>query len=108
MLFAEMVGNAEFSLSDLDRLQQNFGLPVTAAMPRTLAQLQETIVSEETRAKRWDAAYGARLGGPEGYKVRHVWDPQSLSKEAKLFPSRKRSGVRSAPLHDEAASLDVP
>lgn len=69
-------------------------------MPRTNnivhheAQLREAINTEEVRAKRWDQSYGARLAGPDAYKVRHVWDPQSLSKEAKLFASRGRSEVR--------------
>lgn len=66
-------------------------MPPTTNVVHQERQLRETIVNEETRAKRWEQTHGAKLGSAAGYQIRRVWDPQSLSQELKPWQTRGRS-----------------
>jgi hypothetical protein len=71
-------------------------MPQTTNLVHLEAQLRETITSEETHTKRWEQAYGSKIGTAEAVPVRHIWDPNALSQEAKLFARKGRSEVRAS------------
>jgi len=54
------------------------------------AQARETIRSEEMRAANWEHTYGGQTRSSDGYQVKHVWDPQALSAERKMWQGRGR------------------